>query len=128
MKGIKMNILKLGDYAKIATMLLVVILNVGVIISQGQQGQAATLISQEMCAVFDTIKQTIFIIGIALMVLGAALYAMAHLLPASQKGQIQGYGMGMLMGGVIGVIIAILAKPILGAIASMGSLPTGGCT
>jgi hypothetical protein len=42
------------------------------------------------------------------MILGSALYASAHIMPGQSKGTLQSYGMGMIIGGVIGVIIAVL--------------------
>ncbi len=74
-----------------------------------------------ICGVYSTIQGAIFIIGIMLMILGGALYAGGHLLPSQQKGTAQGYGMGMIIGGVIGVIIAVLAPYILTVIANSGN-------
>ena len=42
-------------------------------------------------------------------------------MPAQSKGSIQGYGMSMIIGGVIGVIIAELAPYILGLLTSTSS-------
>ena len=61
-----------------------------------------------LCQLLDTVKTVIFIIGLALMILGGALYAASHVMPGQSKGTVQGYGMGMVLGGVIGVIIAVV--------------------
>ncbi len=63
--------------------------------------------------VYNSVENIIFILGLTLMILGGALYAGSHLLPTQTRGQLQGYGMGMIIGGVIGVIIVIAAPYIL---------------
>ena len=70
-------------------------------------------VTTTLCKLFNTVHEVIFILGLTLMVVGAALYAGANVMPAAQKGQMQGYGMGMIFGGVIGVIIALAAPFIL---------------
>ncbi len=67
-----------------------------------------------ICTIYTAVHTAIFILGLTLMILGGALYAGAHMMPGASKGSIQGYGMGMILGGVIGVIIAIAAPYILG--------------
>ncbi|MGC8649247.1 MAG: hypothetical protein ACP5UN_03470 [Candidatus Micrarchaeia archaeon] len=62
----------------------------------------------QMVNVYNTVDTAIFIIGLMLMLLGGALYAGAHIMPGQSKGILQGYGMGMILGGVVGVIIAVL--------------------
>ncbi len=62
---------------------------------------------------YQDVAAAIFVIGLMLMILGGALYAGAHLMPSQQRGSLQGYGMGMVLGGVIGIIIAVLAPFIL---------------
>ncbi|MEM0201660.1 MAG: hypothetical protein QXR73_00585 [Candidatus Micrarchaeaceae archaeon] len=82
---------------------------------------ALTTISSVICPIYVAVNTGIFILGLALMILGAALYAAAHIMPGSSKGSIQGYGMSMIIGGVIGVIIAELAPYILGLLTSTSS-------
>ncbi|MCL5423657.1 MAG: hypothetical protein M1385_01065 [Candidatus Marsarchaeota archaeon] len=66
-----------------------------------------------ICTVYSDVETVIFILGLTLMILGAALYAGSHVMPSQSKGSLQGYGMGMILGGVVGVIIALLAPYIL---------------
>ncbi len=77
-----------------------------------------TTITSVICPIYTAISTGIFILGLTLMVLGGALYAVAHIMPGQSKGSIQGYGMGMIIGGVIGVIIAELAPYILAMLTS----------
>lgn len=78
-------------------------------------------ISSVICPIYVAVNTGIFILGLTLMILGGALYAAAHIMPAQSKGSIQGYGMSMIIGGVIGVIIAELAPYILGLLTSTSS-------
>jgi hypothetical protein len=90
-------------------------INTGNLLGTGASG---TLI-QVFCNIYNTISTFIFILALMLMVLGGAIYAGAHLLPAQSRGQFQGYAMGMVIGGVIGVIIVIAAPYIIGVLESV---------
>jgi len=85
------------------------------------QSSITTTISSVICPIYVAVNTGIFILGLTLMILGGALYAAAHIMPAASKGSIQGYGMGMIIGGVIGVIIAELAPYILGLLTGASS-------
>ncbi|MCL5093338.1 MAG: hypothetical protein M1128_02640 [Candidatus Marsarchaeota archaeon] len=75
-----------------------------------------------ICAVYGAVHSAIFILGLTLMILGGALYAGSHMMPGTSKGTLQGYGMGMILGGVIGVVIAIASPYILGLITSNNNI------
>lgn len=77
-------------------------------------GQQA--ITTAICNVFDTVKTIIFILAITLFVLGGVLYSGANLLPGSQRGEIQGYGMSLIMGGIVGLAITLAAPWVLNTI------------
>ncbi|MCL4404503.1 MAG: hypothetical protein M1544_03465 [Candidatus Marsarchaeota archaeon] len=85
------------------------------------QSSILVTISSVICPIYIAVNTGVFILGLTLMILGGALYAAAHIMPGSSKGSIQGYGMGMIIGGVIGVIIAELAPYILGLLTSTSS-------
>lgn len=84
--------------------------------NQGQNGAANSAVLSTICNVFETIKSVIFILGLALMILGGAVYAGANLMPSQSRGGFQGYGMAMVIGGVIGVAIAVAAPFILNTV------------
>ena len=83
--------------------------------SSGPSTVSGAVIAQ-VCTLYNTIHQVIFVIGLILIIIGAALYASAHVLPGNLKSNAQGYGMGMIVGGVVGVILALSAPFILGVI------------
>jgi hypothetical protein len=97
----------------------------GVVLATGQAngsngsiaGSAAT---NALCNVFNTVRNIIFLLGLTLMILGGALYAGATIMPGQSKGAFQGYGMSMIIGGVIGVAIAVAAPFVLNLVVSAG--------
>lgn len=76
----------------------------------------ANAIMYPLCGVYNTVHNIVFLLGVVLFILGGALYAGANVMPSASKGQIQGYGMGFILGGVVGVLIAILAPYIIGIV------------
>lgn len=78
-----------------------------------------------ICVVFNTVKNIIFLLGLTLMLLGATLYAGGNIMPSSSRGAFQGYGMSMIVGGVVGVAIAVAAPFILNLVVQAGAGGTG---
>jgi hypothetical protein len=87
--------------------------------------QVTANILESACSLYNTVHTVIFVIGLALIIIGASLYAGGNILPGNLKGTAQGYGMGMIVGGVVGVIIAISAPFILQTITGVGSTGNG---
>ena len=83
----------------------------GIGIGHGRAEQREPRGPQTVCNVFNTIKNVIFILGLTLMLLGAAIYSGANLMPSQSRGPFQGYGMSMIVGGVVGTAIAV-ASPV----------------
>ena len=77
-----------------------------------------------LCSIYTAVHEGVFILGLLLMIIGAIMYALAHVMPGQTKGSLQGYGMGLILGGIVGVIIAELAQPILNTIIG-GSFNSG---
>lgn len=100
--------------------------------SQGGGNNAGGSTVAVLCTIFNTVRNVIFLLGLTLMILGGALYAGANIMPSQSKGGFQGYGMAMIIGGVIGVAIAIAAPFILNILVStnpngiLGYTNTGG--
>ena len=108
-----------GNIAGLALIAISVMLASSIIsVGQFTTGGASTTILETICNIFNTIKSVIFILGLSLMVLGGAIYAGANLMPSQSRGSFQGYGMAMVIGGVIGVAIAVAAPFILNTIVS----------
>ena len=64
-----------------------------------------------LCGVVTTVSDVLSILALMMFILGGTLYAFAHVLPAAGniRANLQGWGMGMLMGGIIALILYIIA-------------------
>lgn len=87
-------------------------------VGNGNGGQVQSGATNALCTVFNTVRNIIFLLGLTLMILGGALYAGANIMPSQAKGGFQGYGMAMIIGGVVGVAIAVAAPFILNLLIS----------
>ncbi len=97
---------------------------------------ASTTIQSTLCGIISTISSVIFIIAIFMFVLGAILYGVAHMFPAAGnlKGSTQGWGIGMIVGGIVAIVLYLLSSFIithLAALSNNGVIPSisqQGCT
>lgn len=93
--------------------------------SAQQSGISATStgIEIQICSLISLISSVIGILAIFLFVLGAVLYAVAQVLPAAGnlKAGTQGWGMGMLIGGIIAVVLYILSSFLIYRIAAFSN-------
>ena len=108
-----------GNIAGLSLIAITVLLGTSLISFGAAGGGAATTnsaVMETICSIFSTIKNVIFILGLTLMVLGGAIYAGANLMPSQSRGAFQGYGMAMVIGGIIGVAIAVAAPFILNTV------------
>ncbi len=113
---------KYGVYLKL-TVVFAMLLGYACSLDPVAQAGLSNVLSP-ICSVYNVVKTAIFVLGLTLLVLGAALYAGGGMAPGNLKGQIQGYGMGMIMGGIVGVILAIIAPWILQTISSCSAYGT----
>jgi hypothetical protein len=111
----------LGDITGMLLIALSLIGSLGLVATaqqNGQTGPTATALVTAICNVFNTVKTIIFILAILLFVLGGVLYAGSNMLPSSQRGEFQGYGMAMIIGGVVGLAITLAAPYVLNIVMS----------
>jgi hypothetical protein len=92
----------------------------GTVLATSQGTAVASGATNAICTVFNTVRNIIFLLGLTLMILGGALYAGANIMPSQSKGGFQGYGMAMIIGGVVGVAIAVAAPFVLNLLVSAG--------
>ena len=71
-------------------------------------GYAGPIVSN-LCFAFNILNSIIYILALLFMILGGALYAGSHVAPAQSRGVLQGYGMGLVLGGLIGAVVAIIS-------------------
>jgi hypothetical protein len=108
-----------SNISRYSRMFVVLLALLGIFAGLGY-GQTATAVTasvtSDICLIYNAVHSVIFILGIAMVILGGALYAGAHVMPGTSKGTIQGYAMGFILGGVVGVVIAIMAPYIISII------------
>ncbi len=88
-------------------------------------------ISSDLCNIVGIVRALIGLLALVLFIIGGALYAVGHFLP--QAGQIkqnlQGWSMGMVLGGIIGVVLVLIAPFAINMIIGFGgnTLAPVGC-
>lgn len=105
-------------YSRVIVLFLLISGLLGTIASAQSNTPVSAGITGALCQLYNTIRNVIFLLGLALVILGGAVYAGATIMPGSQKGGFQGYAMGMIVGGIIGVAIAVAAPFILNLVVS----------
>ncbi len=75
-----------------------------------------------LCGIVNTISTVIAIFSLVMFILGGTLYALAHFLPAAGnfRSGLQGWGMGMIIGGIVALILFIAAPYIVTTVANIG--------
>jgi hypothetical protein len=86
-----------------------------------------SIISVTFCGFVKGIQGIIGILAIALFLIGGVLYAVSHFLPSSLdfKKSLTSWSTSMIVGGVIGLIVVILAVPIVSTIMGIGTSVSG---
>ena len=84
-------------------------------------------LSVTLCGVVTGIRTFIGILAIALFLVGGVLYAVAHFIPTSVefRKSMQGWSTAMIIGGIIGLIVVVLALPLVQLFESFGSAAGG---
>ncbi len=87
------------------------------------QVNGTQLLSQEFCAIVNDIRDVVGVFALAMFLIGGILYAAGHFMPAAGniRSTTQGWAMGMIIGGIIGLILVIIAPTILQIITSFGA-------
>lgn len=89
------------------------------------------LLTSNLCNIIGTVRTVVGIFALVLFVVGGVLYAAAHFLPAAGniRSSLQGWSLGMIMGGIIGIILVIAAPWIVSTVVgfSGGVVATPSC-
>ncbi len=90
--------------------------------------QPVTNVQNILCSVVATVSDILSILALMMFILGGTLYAFAHVLPATGniRANLQGWGMGMLMGGIISLILYIIAPYIVDKLMGINQSTTVG--
>ncbi len=92
----------------------------GALVTTGTGG--STTISTVLCNIVTTVQDVLSILALMMFILGGTLYAFAHVLPATGnlRSSLQGWGMGILMGGIISLVLYIIAPYIINSLMAAG--------
>lgn len=87
-------------------------------------------LSVTLCGIVAGIQLFIGILAIALFLIGGVLYAVAHFIPTSVdfRKSMQTWATAMIIGGIIGLIVVIIAQPLVTLIGGFSSAAGGGFT
>jgi len=87
-------------------------------------GQAlVSSLSVTICGIVHGIQTFVGLLAIGLFLVGGVLYAIAHFIPTSVefRKSMQGWSTAMIIGGIIGLLVVILAYPLVNLLASFGN-------
>ncbi len=76
-------------------------------------------LTTELCSVYSLISQSLLVFSFLILLIGAVLYEAGTLVPSQLRGTMQGYAMGMIMGGIAGAVIVGLSAVAVSIIANI---------
>ncbi len=83
----------------------------------------SSIISVTLCGFVSGVRNIVGILAVALFLIGGVLYAVSHFLPSSLdfKKSLTSWSTAMIVGGIIGLIIVLLAQPLVSLLTGIGS-------
>jgi hypothetical protein len=89
--------------------------------------QSFSQASSGICNIVNAVRGVIGVVSLLLFIIGGTLYAIAHFMPASgnMRGNLQGWSIGMVIGGMVGLILVLIAPSLLNLIISSGGSGIG---
>ncbi len=124
--NMRVDCMNISKFTNLVYMALVV-LGFSSIIASAATG--VTGVTSQICGIVNTIRTVVGVLAIALFIAGGAIYAVAHLLPAAGnvRAGAQGWSMAMIVGGVIGLVLVIIAPFIVNMVVGFsGTAGAGG--
>jgi hypothetical protein len=84
-------------------------------------------LSVTFCGFVSGIRAIIGIIALCLFLVGGVTYAIAHFLPSSldYRKNLISWATAMIIGGIIGLIVVVVAQPVINLIAGFGNAAGG---
>lgn len=92
-------------------------------IPPGSSTSASGAVVIQLCSIVLAVRTIVGVMALTMFLMGAILYSIGHFLPVAGqvKASMQGWSMGMIMGGIIGVILVIIAPFIITTLINFGS-------
>ncbi|MGC9149667.1 MAG: hypothetical protein ACP5FX_00935 [Candidatus Micrarchaeia archaeon] len=91
------------------------------------QELSSSQVSSVLCQIVTGIKSVVTVIAVAMFVVGGVLYAVGNLLTGGMKQSAHGWAQGLIIGGLVGIVLVILAEPIVSTIAKLGGITGVSC-
>jgi hypothetical protein len=94
------------------------------------KSDAVSTISVTLCGLVNGVRAIVGALAITLFLMGGALYSIANMLPTSldYRKNLIGWAQAMIIGGLIGFIVVILAQPIVNLFGTIGGGLGSGAT
>ncbi len=106
--------------------LFAVVLLSGVTLAAAAQGSAvASGITSQLCQIRNLIVGIIPTIALIMFLLAGLVYAAGQTFGAEMKAKAQGWAMSLLVGGIIGIVLAVVAPMLVDTFMNMGGGMSG---
>jgi len=90
-------------------------------------GNITPALTSELCGIVGAVQTIVGILALTLFLIGGVLFAVSHFLPTNMefKKSMTAWSQGMIVGGLIGLVIVLIAGPIIGLITNIGQSAGG---
>lgn len=88
-----------------------------------QSSNATGTLTSALCGIIKAVRTVVGVLAICLFLVGGILYAVAHFLPTSVdlRKSMMSWSTAMITGGIIGLIIVIIAAPLVSLVINFGT-------
>ena len=117
-----MNFGKLGLIAYVAAFAVMI-----VTLPVQAQNSVTNALTSQLCSIVGAVRTIVGILALTLFLIGGVLYAVSHFLPTNLefKKSLTAWSQGMIIGGLIGLVIVLIAQPIIQLITNIGTAAGG---
>ena len=91
----------------------------GPVASEGGNAVSVSPVQLIACNLYSQISVLIFLLALTIMIIGAALFTGANVLPGQSRGVVKGYGMGLFFAGLVGVVMTLISLWLLTTVANV---------
>ena len=87
-------------------------------------------ITTALCGIVNAVRSIVGVLALCLFMLGGVMYAVSHFLPTNMefKKSLSAWSSAMIVGGIIGLVIVLIAQPLVQMITGIGTAVGGGTT
>ncbi len=84
-------------------------------------------LTSQLCGIVGSVRTIVGVLALTLFLIGGVLFAVSHFLPTNLefKKSLTVWSQGMIIGGLIGLIIVLIAQPIISLITQIGTSAGG---